>query len=391
MGERRSVEGKMMDESSIAWVEVDLAAYRHNLREVARHTGTRVLAVVKANGYGHGMVPVARAAVEAGAAFLGVATVGEGVRLREARVGEAQGRLPIPILVMGAALEGQVEAVASRGLAQAVSRPELVRALDATAARRGVRVPVHVKVDTGMARVGVAPGEALLFCRWVSRQPHLQLQGVMTHFATSDEPDICYSMGQLRVFRELVPALRAEFGPELLLHTANSGAIARMPDSWLDMVRPGLVSYGIPPSPEPTPLDLRPCLTLRGRITQVREFPAGQRVSYSGLFTTQRPSLLGTLPIGYADGYRRALSNRGEALVRGHRAPIRGRVCMDQMVLDLTDIRGAAVGDVATLIGADGEDRITAWELGEAIPTIVDEVLVGLGERLPRVYDDTMT
>ena len=147
----------------------------------------------------------------------------------------------------------------------------------------------------------------------------------MTHFATSDEEDISYSLEQLRVFRELAPALRAEFGPGLLLHAANSGAIARMPDSWLDMVRPGLVSYGISPSPEPIPLDLRPCLALRGRITQVREFPAGQRVSYGGIFTTRRPTVLGTLPIGYADGYRRALSNQGEALVRGRRAPHPGR------------------------------------------------------------------
>jgi alanine racemase len=208
----------------------------------------------------------------------------------------------------------------------------------------------------------------------------------MTHFATADEPDISYSLQQFRVFRELVPGLRAEFGPELRLHAANSGAIARMPDAWLDMVRPGLVSYGIPPSPEETPLDLRSCLAVRARITQLREFPAGQRVSYAGLYTTERPTVLGTLPIGYADGYRRALSNRGEALVHGRRAPIRGRVCMDQIVLDLTGIPGVQVGDIATLIGSDGADRITAWDLGEAIPTIVDEVLVGLGERLPRVY-----
>jgi alanine racemase len=369
-----------MDETRVAWVEVDREAYRHNLREVARHTGVRVLAVVKANGYGHGMVPMARAAVEAGAAYLGVAMVAEGVRLREAGV---EG---IPVLVMGAALEAQAEAIASHGLSQVVTRPEMVAALRGAGARQGVEVPVHVKVDTGIARVGVAPGETLQFCRWIARQSHLRLDGVMTHFATSDEEDISYSLEQLRVFQELIPALRSEFGPKLLLHTANSGAIARMPDSWLDMVRPGLVSYGIPPSPEQTPLDLRACLAVRGRITQVRELPAGRRVSYGGLFTTDRPTVLGVLPIGYADGYRRALSNRGEALVRGRRAPIRGRVCMDQMVLDLTDIPGAAVGDVATLIGADGEERITAWDLGEAIPTIVDEVLVGLGERLPRVY-----
>ena len=377
---------KSLDESCVAWVEVDLAAYRHNLREVARHTGTRVLAVVKANGYGHGMAPVARAAVEAGAAYLGVALVAEGVRLRQEEVGASRGGSPIPILVMGAALAAQAEAIAAHRLAQVVTRPELAAALQEAGTRRGVRVPVHVKVDTGMGRVGVAPGEALRFCRWVARHSHLRLEGVMTHFATSDEEDISYSLEQLRVFRELAPALRAEFGPGLLLHTANSGAITRMPDSWLDMVRPGLVSYGISPSPEPIPLDLRPCLALRGRITQVREFPAGQRVSYGGIFTTRRPTVLGTLPIGYADGYRRALSNRGEALVRGRRAPLRGRVCMDQLVLDLTDLPGARVGDVATLIGADGADRITAWDLGQAIPTIVDEVLVGLGERLPRFY-----
>jgi alanine racemase len=374
-----------VDPSWGAWVEVDLAAYRHNLSEIARHAGTRVLAVVKANGYGHGIVPIAKAAIEAGAAFLGVAMVSEGVRLREAGIGDPR---PVPILVMGAALEAQADLIARHGLSQVVTRPELAVALRQAGARHGVRVPVHVKVDTGMARVGVAPGEALQFCRWLARQPHLRLAGVMTHFATSDEPDISYSREQLRVFRELVPSLRAEFGSDLLLHTANSGAITRMPDSWLDMVRPGLVAYGIPPSSEPTPLDLRPCLALRGRITQVREFPAGQRVSYGGIFTTERPSLLGTLPMGYADGYRRALSNRGEALVRGRRAPIRGRVCMDQIVLDVTGIPGAAVGDVATLIGPDGADRITAWDLGETIPTIVDEVLVGLGERLPRVYLD---
>jgi alanine racemase len=369
-----------MDEACVAWVEVDLGAYRHNLREVARHTGARVLAVVKANGYGHGMMPIARAAVEAGAVFLGVAMVAEGVRLRQAGVDS------VPILVMGASLEAQAELAAVHGLSLVVTRPELVRALGEAGGRHGRRVPVHVKVDTGMARVGVPPGEALRFCRWIARQPHLRLEGVMTHFATADEPDISYSLEQLRVFLDLIPALRAEFGSELLLHTANSGAIARMPDAWLDMVRPGLVSYGISPSPESTPLDLRPCLAVRGRITQVREFPAGQRVSYCGLYETERPSVLGTLPIGYADGYRRALSNRGEALVRGRRAPIRGRVCMDQIVLDLTGIPGAAVGDIATLIGADGPDQITAWDLGEAIPTIVDEVLVALGERLPRVY-----
>ena len=375
-----------IDPSCGAWVEVDLAAYRHNLREVARHTGTRVLAVVKANGYGHGMVPIARAAIEAGAVSLGVAMVAEGVRLRETGVGDSRNQPAIPILVMGAALEAQAEPIARHGLTQVISRPEIVTALEQAGARSGLTVPVHVKVDTGMARVGVAPGEALRFCRWVARHPHVRLDGVMTHFATADEEDISYSIEQLRVFRELMPSLRTEFGSNLLLHTANSGAIARMPDSWLDMVRPGLVSYGISPSPEATPLDLRPCLALRGRITQVREFPAGQRVSYGGIYTADRPTLLATLPIGYADGFRRALSNRGEALVRGCRVPIRGRVCMDQMLLDLTGIPGAAVGDIATLIGADGPEEITAWDLGETIPTIVDEVLVGLGERLPRVY-----
>src|SRR5206468_11634565 len=159
-----------------------------------------------------------------------------------------------PILVMGGALEAEGDRVGQGGLSQMVTRPEMAAAHQQAGARHGVTVPGHVKVDTGMARVGVAQGEALRFCRWVARQPHLRLAGVMTHFATSDEPDISYSREQLRVFRELVPSLRAEFGSDLLLHTANSGAIARMPDSWLDMVRPGLVSYGIPPSPEPTPL-----------------------------------------------------------------------------------------------------------------------------------------
>jgi alanine racemase len=363
-----------------AWIEVDLAAYAHNLRAIRERVGDRrVLAVVKANGYGHGLVPIARTAVAAGADMLGVALVEEGIALRQAAI-------RAPILVLAPPLPEQAPAIVSHGLEQVVSHREVAEALAQAAAARGETVALHVKVDSGMGRVGVAPEQALELCREIAALPGARLAGVMTHFATADEPDVSYSRGQLERFLAVVRQVREAFPMPPLFHAANSGAIAAMPESYLDMVRPGLSSYGISPGPEGCELPLRPVMTLKARLTQIRDLPAGQPVGYGCTYTLTRPSRIGILPIGYADGYRRALSNQGEALVRGRRVPIRGRVSMDQLLVDLTDLPEVALGDEAVLLGSQGGDTITAWEIADRVGTIVDEVLVALTDRVPRVY-----
>jgi alanine racemase len=363
-----------------AWIEVDLAAYAHNLRAIREQVGgRRVLAVVKANGYGHGLVPIARTAVMTGADMLGVALVEEGIALRQAAI-------RAPILVLGPALPEQARAVVSHGLEQVVSHREVAAALAREAVARGETVALHIKVDSGMGRVGVPPAEALDLCREVAALPGARLAGVLTHFATSDEPDVSYSREQLERFLGVVRQVRETFPSPPLFHAANSGAIATMPESYLDMVRPGLSSYGIPPGPHDCDLPLRPVMSLKARLTQIRDLPAGQPVGYGCTYRLTRASRIGVLPIGYADGYRRALSNQGEALVRGRRVPIRGRVSMDQLLLDLTDLPEVALGDEAVLLGPQGDDTITAWEIADRIGTIVDEVLVALTDRLPRLY-----
>jgi alanine racemase len=363
-----------------AWIEVDLAAYAHNLRAIREQVGgRRVLAVVKANGYGHGLVPIARTAVSSGAEMLGVALVEEGIALRQAAI-------RAPILVLGPPLPEQAGAIVSHGLEQVVSDREVAAALARAAAARGETVALHVKVDSGMGRVGVPPAEALDLCRAVASLPGARLAGVLTHFATADEPDIRFSREQLERFLTVVRQVREAFPVPPLFHAANSGAIAAMPEAYLDMVRPGLSSYGIPPGPQGCGLPLRPVMSLKARVTQIRDLPAGQPVGYGCTYTLTRPSRIAILPIGYADGYRRALSNQGEALVRGRRVPIRGRVSMDQLLIDLTDVPGAALGDEVVLLGSQGDDTITAWEIADRVRTIVDEVLVALTDRLPRVY-----
>jgi alanine racemase len=237
-----------------------------------------------------------------------------------------------------------------------------------------------------MGRVGAPPAEALDLCRAVASLPGARLAGVLTHFATADEPDIRFSREQLERFLAVVRQVREAFPVPPLFHAANSGAIAAMPEAYLDMVRPGLSSFGIPPGPQGCGLPLRPVMSLKARVTQIRDLPAGQPIGYGCTYTLTRPSRIAVLPIGYADGYRRALSNQGEALVRGRRVPIRGRVSMDQLLIDLTDVPGAALGDEAVLLGSQGEETITAWEIADRVPTIVDEVLVALTDRLPRVY-----
>jgi len=360
-----------------AWIEVDLGAYRRNVRALAEYAGRPVLAVVKANGYGHGMTAIATAALEAGCPGVGVALPEEGAELRGA--GQA-GR----IVVLGLALEEQAPLVVEHDLEPVVTRAEALRALAEAGEAQGKRVRVHVKVDTGMSRVGVGPDAALSFCRTVYEDPRLELAGLLTHFASADDEDLTSAREQWRRFQPLAQAVR-QGSPDVVLHAANSAAGLWFPPARLDWVRGGILTYGALPAPRALPFPVEPVASVKAKIVQVREIPAGRSVSYGGTWTATRPTRLALAPLGYADGVPWALSNRGAALLHGRRAPIRGRVCMDQILLDVTDLPPVAPGHEAVFLGRQGEAEITAQEIADQAGTISYEILTGLAARLPRV------
>lgn len=363
-----------------AWIELDLDAYRANVRALAAHCSRPVLAVVKANAYGHGLVPLATAALEAGCPGVGVALPEEGAELR--------GRgFPGRILVLGPLLEEQADEVVEHSLEPAVSRAEMLRALSAASRRSGRPARVHIKVDTGMTRGGADPADALALCAAVRHDPWLCLAGIMTHFAAADSEDPAPTGRQWASFQPLLEAA-ARTTPRPLLHAANSPAALWHPATALDWVRGGIITYGVAPTESPRlplPFPVRPVLALKARLAQLRPVPAGRAVSYGGTWVAPRPSILALAPLGYADGLPWSLSNRGCALVRGCRVPIRGRVCMDQLVLDVTDVPDAAPGDEAVFIGRQGREELRVTEVARAAGTISYEVLTRLSARLPRL------
>ncbi len=360
---------------------VDLDALARNFQEVLRRAGGRtVLAVVKARAYGHGAVPVSLRLLESGARMLGVALVEEGRELRSAGISA-------PILVMGAVFPGQADAIAELGLTPVVYTMPVARALSDSAARRGRTIPVHVKVDTGMGRIGVQPAEAVRFIGELKRLGGLDVQGLMTHFADADLRDKGFSSDQLDRFEEVVRGLESNGIAVPERHAANSAAVLDYPRALFTTVRPGLMLYGYNPLAASLPdLALEPVLSLVTRIASIKRVPAGIPISYGRTFTTKRESLIATIPIGYADGYSRSLSNRGEALVRGIRVPVVGRVCMDMCMLDVTDVPGVSEQDEVVLIGRQGNERITAEDLAERTGTIAYEVLCSISSRVPRIY-----
>jgi alanine racemase len=358
---------------------IDLGALAHNYAEAARRAGDRkVLAVVKAHAYGHGAVPVARKLVELGCAMLGVATVEEGRDLRDAGI-------TVPILVMGPVFPEQAEVLVRAKLTPTVFTEELARALADTITGTTQTVNVHVKVDTGMGRIGVTAEEALAFVTTISGLPGIKVEGLMTHFADADLRDKAFAAAQLDRFEAIIKALEAKGISIPLRHAANSAAVLEYDRALLTMVRPGLMLYGYNPLESGTAVDLRPVLSLSTRIAFVKEVPAGVPISYGRTYVTKRESLIATIPIGYADGYGRGLSNKGEALVRGARVPVAGRVCMDMTMLDVTGVPGVVEGDEVVLIGRQGGERITADDIAAKTGTIAYEVLCGISGRVPRI------
>jgi alanine racemase len=356
-------------------VEVDLEAIRHNVRRLLPEHAA-LMAVVKADAYGHGDAPVARATLEAGATWLGVALVEEGIGLREAGV-EA------PILVLSEFPRGAEHDALAAGLTPTIYSAEGVAAVAEASRALGRAVGVHLKVDTGMHRVGLWPPEAVPALARGVVEAGLGLEGLWTHFASS-ESDETTTRDQLDRLLRSAAAVRVEGVEPRLLHAANSAATITFPESHLDLVRPGGAIYGLAAGPGLAE-GLRPALTLKSAVTMVKRLPAGERISYGHRYGLERDSTVATVPVGYEDGYPRLLSNRAEVLIRGRRHRVAGTVTMDQIMVDCGDDEVAA-GDEVVLLGAQGEDRITAEELAEHVGTIGYEIVTALSERVPREY-----
>lgn len=364
--------------------EIDLSAIRHNARVLCERLapGARLCAVVKADAYGHGAAPVARAALEAGASFLAVAIPEEGVELREAGI-------DAPILVLGAMEPHAAGAVVRYNLAQTVFDEESVRALSEAGQRQGREACVQIKLDTGMNRIGLKDEESVrALTRLIDGLPGVRLTGCFTHMATADGDgveDEARTRAQAARFDALCAAIASVHPGKILRHEANTASIFRYPELHLDMARGGIALYGYPPVPEAQGL-LRPAMRWVTRAALVKEIAPGERVGYGGAFEATRPTRVMTVPTGYADGYRRGLSGKGCVLVRGRRAPLLGRVCMDQVMADVTDIPDARAGDEVVLLGRQGEDCIDAQEMAGWLDTISYEVLCSPSRRVPRVY-----
>jgi alanine racemase len=357
------------------WVDVDLDAIRHNVRTL-KPEEVELMAVVKADAYGHGDVAVARAALEAGATWIGVALVEEGLRLRDAGI-EA------PILVLSEFSPGSESVAIAAGLIPSLYSDAALERLSEAATGR--EIGVHVKVDTGMHRAGVYPPEATkgFVDRVASRG--LRLEALWTHYASSSE-DEKITLVQLECFLAVVEEVRAAGYAPTLLHTANSGATILYPETHLDLVRTGIAMYGLEPAPRVGDgLGLRPALTWRSRVAMTKRLPAGERVSYGHRYRLERDANIATVPVGYADGYPRILSSRADVLIRGGRCRVVGSVTMDQLIVDCGDVP-VEPGDDVVLLGRQGEEAVTAEELARQAETIGYEIVTGIGARVPREY-----
>jgi len=385
------------------WAEVSLAALTHNLHAIRdfvnpksenRATPRKILSIVKGNGYGHGGPQVAKALEKAGSDWFGVTSAEEGEAVRKAGVRK-------PILALTSFWPGEEDQLLRNAIAPAVIRCEQLAALESAAARRklGPRsVGIHLKIDTGMNRLGIAPTDIDCFARQYEKCRRLKLQGVFTHFASSEVfagPVASQTCDQEENFHRSVERLRSLGIAPGLIHLANSAAIASRPETWADMVRPGAILYGYHPGYDPIErraeaekqLPLRPAMSLRTRIISIRNVPGGEGVGYNARFVPERPSKIAVLAAGYGDGVNRSLGNKGQVLVKGVLAPIVGIISMDVTMADVTDVPGVAVGDVATVYGPDGNGRLLAANVvARSIGTVTSDLLCGVSARVPRLY-----
>lgn len=363
----------------VTWAEIDLDAIAANTRAIKRTVGadTEIIAIIKANAYGHGEVPVARTVLCHGATRLAVHRTIDGVRLREAGI-------RAPILILGYTPPSGIDLVLDYDLTPTAIDHEFVTLLSDAA---DAPVAIHVKVDTGMSRYGLFPEEVVGFLREVAAQPNVTVEGLFSHFATADEADCTPMLEQWQTFRRVLKGV-ADAGFDIpVRHICNSAGVLSLPAAHLDAVRPGILLYGQQPSSEcRTPFDLRPALTLKSIVVRVRTLPAGSGIGYGRTYITKMPMRAALVPIGYGDGYHRLISNRGAVLIHGQRAPVRGRVSMDQIVVDVSGIPDVRLGDEAVVIGRQGDDEISAEDVAQWAETINYEVLTALHPQVVRTY-----
>jgi alanine racemase len=368
--------------ASSTCARISLGAFHNNLHAVRSYigAGVRIMAVIKADGYGHGMAELARSAVEVGVNDFGVARVHEGVELR-------QSQPTAMILVFEIPREDTVDAALRHNLDLTTVSEETTVVLEDAAQRVGKKARIHVKVDTGMGRLGLPPAKAHRVVEKVARSRWLELAGVYSHFATSEDGDQTYAREQLTRFHEVLEAARQSRIDVPLRHMANSGAIISLPESHFDLVRPGIMMYGYTPGPGmPQRFPLTPVMSLISRVAFVKTVPPGTSISYGRKYITRETTRIATAPVGYADGYPRLLKGKANALVNGVRYPIVGTICMDQLMLDLGAQSNITPGDEVVLIGESGSERITAWDVADAIGTIPYEITCGITRRVERIY-----
>jgi alanine racemase len=367
------------------WLEISQAAIRNNVRQLLDISQTRVMAVVKADGYGHGALAVAEAATAAGAGWCGVARLDEGLQLRRSGINSR-------ILALGYTPPDRVADAVANNITLTVYDRGVARDYANQAAALGEDLRIHLKVDTGMGRLGMRPEEVLNFFNAFHGRPGLVIEGLFTHFARADEPHLDTTDQQMNRFWDLLTTLENSgdqpggLRPRLV-HAANSAAAINYPDSRLDMVRPGIALFGIDPAPmSPLPTGFKPALTWKAKLSSIKNLPARHGISYGHAYFTQSEECIGVVPVGYADGFRRVPGNF--VLIGGRRVPVVGNVAMDQTMIRIDSVPDAQIGDEVVLIGRQGEQEINAFQLAQRWGTIAYEVICGLADRLPRLYID---
>ena len=377
------------------FAEINLKALKHNLQNLKTITEptTGIMAVIKADAYGHGAIPCAKAAVDSGVDYLGAGIIEEGIELRENGITE-------PILILGSIFPDEVADLVQHDLATILCTPHLAQALAKEAEKQGKIVNVHIKVDTGMNRLGVLPENLLPLVETISNLPALKLEAISTHFSSADDEDTSITTQQIELFHKTLSELqKAGVTMPPLTHLANTSALFRFPESRSKMVRPGLILYGALPSPVLNSVvqevcqkenlqNFQPVMQWKSKIILLKSVQKGQPLSYSRKHITQKDSLIATLPIGYADGLHRSLSNNMDVLIKGKRAPQVGTICMDMILIDVTEIPDVQMGDEVVIFGKQGEEEISVEELAKKSNSIPYEILCNVGKRVPRVYQD---
>jgi alanine racemase len=367
----------------LTWIEVNLDAIAQNVKNIKKLIGEKkeLMAVVKVNAYGHDILEVSPVVLENGATRLAVARLEEAIFLRKSGI-------TVPILVLGLTLKEQAEFLVSYDITPAVCEFEMIEKLSESAVQMNKMTKIHLKVDTGMGRIGIFPYNVLRFIKRIKALKKVEIEGIFTHFSVADEKDKFYTEEQFRKFIEILTILEKEGIKIPIKHVGNSATILDLPHMWLDMVRPGIAIYGLYPSKEvKKSINLIPAQQFKTKIVFIKELPLGESISYGRTYITKRRMRVASLPVGYADGYNRLLSNQGEVLVRGQRVPIIGRVCMDQCMIDVTNLTQVEIGDEVVLWGRQGEEMITVEEIAQKIRTINYEIVhMPDKKRVPKLF-----